>query len=665
MSDITDRKKKFAFSPAMILITIGIVYGDIGTSPMYVLKSIIENNGGLASVSEDLIIGSLSLIIWTITLLTTVKYILIAMRADNNGEGGIFALYSLVKKFGKFLIVPAMLGGAALLADGILTPAVTITTAVEGLRSISAMDALLSEDQQRVLLIVLIIVSLLFVSQRAGTGKLGRVFGPVMCVWFLFLGIAGAIHVIGTPGVLRALNPVYAVKVLFGDYNKQGFMILGGVFLAATGAEALYSDMGHVGRKNIYASWPFIKICLILSYLGQGAWLISNLRNEAVLSLPDMNPFFCMLPTELRPAAVLLSTLAAIIASQALISGSFSLISEAIRLDLMPHMQIAYPSETKGQLYIPLVNYVMWAGCAIVVLLFKTAAHMEAAYGLAITVTMLMTTILLTVYLAKIRQMKALAVGVFTVFTVLELVFFLSSLSKFFKGGYFAVLIASCLFVIMLTWHIGTQVEQMQSIKLKIRDYIPILDELRKDTTIPQLCENMVFVTNGKDPNRIDRDILYSILDKGPKRADAYWFVTINVTDEPYTSNYSLESYGTDFLFYVTINLGFKMQQRINVCLRKIISDLESSGNLPGRKRKYSIYPKSVSGSFRFFMIRKTFAPDSDISAAQKLAIYLKYRIRRVAGSPAKWYGLENSNLVIEYVPLFIQEKPMDPFKRV
>lgn len=657
-------EKKSKISLSMLLVTVGVVYGDIGTSPMYVLKSIIENNGGLATVSRELVIGSLSLIIWTITLLTTVKYVLIAMKADNKGEGGIFALYSLVRKYGKYLVIAAMLGGAALLADGMLTPAVTITTAIEGLHSIEFFDNILAGDQNRVVVITLVIITALFLFQRAGTSMLGKAFGPIMAIWFLFLALSGIVNMTGDLEVLRALNPVYAVKILFSPYNKAGLMILGSVFLAATGAEALYSDMGHVGKQNIYASWPFIKICLILNYFGQGAWLLQNKDSAALQSVEGLNPFFLMVPSAVRPLAVVLGTLAAIIASQALITGSFSLVSEAIRLDLMPHMQTFYPSQTKGQLYIPFVNNIMWAGCCIVVLLFRTAAHMEAAYGLAITVTMLMTTLLLTVYLARAKHNYVLAAFVAVVFTVIEFIFFISSVTKFFKGGYFAVLIAACLFMVMLTWKLGTQVERMQSVELKVADYVPLLRELRGDASVPQGCENLVYLTNSKDKRYIDRDILYSILDKGPKRADAYWFVNINVTDEPYTADYEVESYGTDFVFFVKINLGFKVQQRVNVYLRKVVSDLTESGDLPRQNRKYSIYKSSSSGSFRFYHIRKTFVPDSDISNLKKAAVILKYRIRKIAGSPAKWYGLENSNMVIEYVPLFIKQKPHNSFKR-
>ena len=449
---------------ALIVVAIGIVYGDIGTSPLYVMKSILEGNGGITQINESFIVGALSLIIWTITLLTTIKYVLIAMKADNHGEGGIFSLYSLVRSCGKWLIVPAMLGGAALLADGVLTPAVTVTSAVEGLRSIAMMDRLLGGRQTGVIIITLCIIASLFAVQHAGTSRIGKAFGPVMLVWFLFLGATGAMNIFSMPQVLRAFNPAHAVELLVSPYNKLGFMILGSVFLAATGAEALYSDMGHVGRESIYISWPLVKICLILNYLGQGAWLLSSRGDAALASLESLNPFFLMLPGALRPVAVILSALAAVIASQALITGAFSLVSEASRLDLMPHMQVFYPAETKGQLYIPMVNNVMLVGCVIVVLLFQNSAHMEAAYGLAITLTMMCTTLLLFFYLHEERKLKVAPWIFAAFFLLLEGFFFVSSLTKFFHGGYFTILMAA---LIMALWCAGTTARRSSSASLR------------------------------------------------------------------------------------------------------------------------------------------------------------------------------------------------------
>ena len=638
----------------MFLVTIGIVYGDIGTSPLYVMKSIMEGNGGLKEVNADFIIGSLSLIIWTVTLLTTVKYVLIAMKADNRGEGGIFSLYSLVKKCGKWLIFPAMIGGAALLADGVLTPAVTVTTAVEGLRSIPIMDRFLGSGQTTVIIITLIIISTLFFVQKAGTSKIGKAFGPMMLIWFSFLAVVGIANIFSFPAVFAAFNPVRAIKLIFSPYNKKGLMILGSIFLAATGAEALYSDMGHVGKQNIYISWPFVKICLILNYLGQGAWIIRNQGISALQQVEDLNPFYMMLPESLRPVAIILSAAAAIIASQALITGSYTLVSEAIRLDLMPHLKIQYPSDTKGQIYIAPVNHLMWICCTLVVLYFKSSAKIEAAYGLAITVTMLMTTLLLSTYLRKVRKKKVLPYVVLVVFGLIEVIFFLSSLSKFLIGGYVTVIIALLILSIMIIWHRGSQLEAENSVKLNPADYVENFRRLRADESRDLVSENLVYIENNS-AGGMDRDILYSILDKDPKRACAYWFISVDVDDEPYTSEYTVETFGTDFIYRVKLNLGFKVPQSVNVYLRQIIADLLESGEMPPQERKYSIYGKSEVGSFKFCLIRKSVPASSDTVSAFDLSLLkAKYAIRHIAGSKATWYGLDTSAQIVERVPMII-----------
>ena len=653
-------KKRQGFRFGLFLVTIGIVYGDIGTSPMYVMKSILEGNGGISQIDDAFIIGSLSLVIWTITLLTTLKYVVIAMKADNHGEGGIFSLYALVKGCGKWLILPAMLGGAALLADGVLTPAVTVTTAVEGLRSIPVMDRLLGMGQIKVVVITLIIITALFFVQHAGTNKIGKAFGPVMLLWFTFLGIVGLWKITSLPVVLKAFNPVYAVRVLISPYNKAGFMILGSVFLATTGAEALYSDMGHVGRENVYFSWPFVKLCLILNYLGQGAWILQNQNNASLFHIPDLNPFFLMLPEAVRPFAVLLGAAAAVIASQALITGSYTLVSEAILLDLLPHLEIRYPSDTKGQLYIPKVNSILWLGCSLVVLYFRSGARMESAYGLAITVTMLMTTLLISVYLRRIRRLGFVSWVVFLVFSAIEAVFFVSSLGKFTHGGYVTVLLTLLLLFIMLVWHRGTRLEQKHSTRLKFRDYIPALRELRNDADVPMLTHNLVFLGRAPEPELMDRDILYSILDKEPKRAMAYWFVSVNVLSEPDTMQYSVETYGTDFIFRIRLELGFKCSQRVNVYLRQIVQDLQGTGELPPQDKKYSIYGASSVGTFKFCMIHKSVPSKSGLSGLDEFILHTKYAIRRAAGSMENWYGLDTSVLINENVPLIIGRNSPD-----
>ena len=548
-------RKKISFG--MFLVTIGIVYGDIGTSPMYVMKSILEGNDWIGSVDESFIIGSLSLIIWTITLLTTIKYVIIAMKADNHGEGGIFSLYALVKNCAKWLIFPAMLGGAALLADGVLTPAVTVTTAVEGLRSIESMNRFLGPTQVKVVIITLIIITALFSVQHSGTSRIGRAFGPVMLVWFLFLGLTGLLHIFRLPAILRAFNPLYAVKVLISPANKAGFMILGSVFLATTGAEALYSDMGHVGKENVYFSWPLVKLCLILNYLGQGAWILRSRANAALFGIEDLNPFFLILPESLRPFAVVLGAAAAVIASQALITGSYTLVSEAILLDLLPHLEIRYPAETKGQLYIGKVNSILWIACSLVVLYFRSGARMENAYGLAITVTMLMTTLLLSAYLGWVRKKRVLAVLILFLFGLIESVFFISSLGKFTGGGYVTVILTLVLLALMIIWYRGTQLERKFSTRLPFERYIPNLRGLHADTAEPLLANNLVYLESASEDGEMDRDILYSILDKDLKRAQAYWFVSVHVLNEPDALYYEVDTYDTDFIFRIRLYLGF------------------------------------------------------------------------------------------------------------
>mgnify|MGYP002090148525 FL=1 len=654
-------------SAGMLLVTLGVVYGDIGTSPMYTLKAIISGNGGLATMSENVVLGALSLIIWTLTLITTVKYVLVAMKADNHNEGGIFALYSLVKRCGRWLIIPAMIGGGALLAGGILTPAVTVTTAIEGLRTVDFFYDIIGDNQKIVVAVVICILCVLFFLQKAGTSKIGKAFGPIMTLWFLFLALAGLPHIFENFGVLRALNPVRGITFLFdGNLNAAGVMVLGNVFLCTTGAEALYSDMGHVGKPNIYASWPFVKVCLILNYLGQGAWILASNGSAELAAIDDLNPFFQMLPEDFRVFAIALSTFAAIIASQALITGSFSIVSEAVRLDLMPHMRINYPSETKGQIYIPMVNNVMWIACICVVLLFQTSAHMEAAYGLAITVTMLMTTVLLFTYLSRIRHKPALAVPFAVFFGAIEFMFFFSSLTKFFHGGYVTVIIAAAIFLVMYVWRRGTAIERTQTVYLPVNKYLDQIFDLSHDSEYPLLADNLVFLTNDSSFDKLDRDILYSILDKQPKRARAYYFLNVQVTDEPFTHEYIVDDFGTDFLFKVQLRLGFKVNQRVNTYLYQIVANLVERGQLAPQNHKYSIYLEpSVVGDFKFCLIRKTLSPETDLSGINRGCIELKYFIRGLCGSPARWYGLENSSLIFEHVPLFSKTKRQHRLTRI
>ncbi|AGF55139.1 KUP system potassium uptake protein [Clostridium saccharoperbutylacetonicum] len=650
---------------AGIVVTLGVVYGDIGTSPLYVMKSILEGNGGLQNVSENFILGVLSMVFWTITILTTIKYVIITLKADNNGEGGIFSLFTLVRNRAKWLIIPAMIGGSALLADGMLTPAVTVTSAVEGLDLIPSFKELFGHYEHSIIIIVIAIISLLFFIQHLGTDLIGKMFGPIMLIWFSSLAIFGIISLSHNWTLLRALSPYYAINTLFSSENKLGFFILGSIFLSSTGAEALYSDLGHVGRRNIYGSWPFVKICLLLNYFGQGAWILSAKNNAKFLGLSELNPFYQMVPASFLVFSIIISTLAAIIASQALISGSFTLVSEAIKLNLFPRLHTMYPSSSKGQLYLPSVNKVLWIVCIGIVLYFKNSAHMEAAYGLAITVTMLMTTILLFNYLLKKKTNLIIAISILLFFGALEISFFLANIVKFMHGGFIAALIAFSILSIMYIWIKGYYIKMRLIEHVPIDDYKDILDQLRQDKDRPKYTTNLVCLTSSSKPKQIERKIMYSILDKRPKKAEVYWFVNIVVTDEPYVAEYSVDTFGTSYIVKVQIKLGFRVEQKLNVFMRQISTDLVESGEIDVQSRNYSIMPDRKVSDFRFLLILEQLSYESDLNYWEELILKLKLFIKRYTVSPERWFGLEHSDVDIETVPLFLGHHNHAVLKRV
>jgi KUP system potassium uptake protein len=660
-----DKENITKLSVSGLLVTLGIVYGDIGTSPLYVMKSVINGNGGLQNISENFILGTLSLVFWTITILTTIKYVLITLRADNKGEGGIFSLYALVRSRGRWLVIPAMIGGAALLADGMLTPAVTITSSIEGLRLVSGLHEFFSLNPNNIIIIVIAIIALIFLIQRSGTDLIGRFFGPVMLLWFLSLAFFGLLNISKDFTLLRALSPHYAIELLFSNENKLGFFILGSIFLATTGAEALYSDLGHVGRKNIYISWPFVKICLLLNYFGQGAWIIAQKNNGAVHNVAELNPFFQMVPDSMLLYAIIIATLAAIIASQALISGSFTLVSEAIQLNILPRLHIQYPSHSKGQLYIPSVNHILCVVCIGVVLYFRNSENMEAAYGLSITVTMLMTTILLFNYLRKKKTSLAISIIMLIFFMSFEASFFIANVIKFFHGGFIAVIIASAILYVMYIWnkshHLNTRFRE----NVRIEDYKEQLNKLRQDATIPKYSTNLVCLTSCTKKYEIDRKIMYFLLDKRAKKADVYWFVNIMVTDEPYQAEYTVDTFNTSYIVKVQLYLGFRVEQQLNVFLRQISSDLVKNGEINLQPSAYTTMPGRNLGDFRFVIIQEVLSYQSSASVWDAFILRSKLLIKKFTVSPSTWFGLDTSDVYVEKVPLFIGRPERTVLKRI
>lgn len=651
---------------AMSIVALGVVYGDIGTSPLYTMQTFLAGQGGVQHADETAVIGMLSLVFWTMTLITTVEYVLICMRVDNKGEGGIFALYSLLRKYGKWLIVPAMIGGAAFLADSVLTPAMSISSAVEGLQTLPALQGVFEENPSLTLFIALVIILAVFAVQSRGTERIGKVFGSTVLVWFLFIAVTGAISMSQNLEVLRALNPVHGIQFLVSGDNHAGLALMGTVFLSITGAEALYSDMGHVGRGNIYATWPFINLALVLSYFGQGAWIIRTLENPAFV--PDgnaPNPFFAMLTPGVRYVAVLLSVIAGIIASQALISGAFTIVSEATRLNWMPHLQVRYPARTRGQLYIPVVNAVLCVSTLLVLAMFRDSEHISAAYGLALTVTMITTTILLAVYIW--HDGKRVGAVVFTVvFLAIQFLFFFASMAKFLHGGWFTMLLTLAILLIMYTWNEGTKLERAQRRHMQPADCVPVLKQLHEDDSIPYFTDNIVYLTSDPEMKRVDTDIFFSIFADHPKRARAWWAVSVETSDNPFTREYSVENFGTDFLFRVRIRLGFKVSQSIPAYIHQIMNDLSKSGDLPKQTTRYPKLDADPNiGPIRYVLIHKALMPESKVSQKGAISLQIKYAIRHLAGSPVKWFGLAPYNPLIEIQPLFLATERPPRLKRV
>lgn len=631
-------------SSAGLLITLGIIYGDIGTSPLYVLKAIV----GEEMVSKQLIYGALSCIFWTLTLQTTFKYVILTLRADNNGEGGIFSLFALVRRKMPWLFVPAMIGGSALLADGIITPPISVASAIEGLRII--------QPSIPTVPIIIAIITMLFALQRFGTKIVGNAFGPIMMAWFTMLAVLG-INQIGTHlEIIKAINPYYGYKLLV-DY-PGGFWLLGAVFLCTTGAEALYSDLGHCGKENIRVSWTFVKSCLLLNYFGQGAWLITNKEGIQLFE----NPFYSVMPDWFLITGIIVATAAAIIASQALISGSFTLISEAIRLNFWPKVKLNYPTEEKGQLYVPSLNKLLWAGCIGIVLYFQESSKMEAAYGLSITITMLMTTLLLTFYLYMKRVNIVLIALFFIVFICIESSFLVANLTKFKHGGFVSLILGGLIFIVMFVWFKAWKLKNKLTEYVEFEDkHINMLMQLSNDISVPKSATNLIFMTSARQVDQIEAKVIYSIFQKQPKRADVYWFLHVEITDDPYTLSYKVKTYQKGHIFRVTFYIGFRIENKINLYFRKVVGDLVKNHEVNIMSRYESLSAQNMVGDFKFVVLEKFLSNENDLPALDRLILDGYFLLKEVATSEEKYFGLDTSSVTVEKVPLLI--RPMSETK--
>lgn len=630
-----------------LLIALGIIYGDIGTSPLYVFNAII--NGRI--VNEQLILGSLSCIIWTLTLQTTIKYVILTLKADNNGEGGIFSLYALVRRRRKWLVMPATIGGASLLADGIITPPVSVTSAVEGLKQIPGLGGI---ETFTIVFIVLAILSLLFFMQQFGTLTIGKLFGPIMLVWFTMLAVFGCYHISDDFGILKAFNPYYAIRLL--TVYPKGFFILGAVFLCTTGAEALYSDMGHCGRSNIRFSWIFVKSALIINYFGQGAWLMNNYNNVRIDAhiAASINPFFGLMPHWFLLPGILIATTAAIIASQALLSGSFTLISEAMRLNLWPKMKINYPTEEKGQLYIPGINLLLFFGCCGITLYFQKSANMQAAYGLAITLCMISTSILFANFLISKRTAAAWIYLYLAVYFTIEISFLVANLQKFHNGGFVTFIVGGGLFSVMYVWFRSRKIKNRYIEFVRLEHYLPQIQELSNDKTVPKYATHLVYMTSANNYKEIEHKIIYSILNRKPKRADIYWFVHVDVLDDPYTSEYTVDHIIPNDVIRIEFRLGFRVAQRMNLMFRNVVADLVANKEVNIISRYESLEKNNVTGDFQFMVMEKYLSLDNELPFGEKIIMKMYFWIKEISLTEERGFGLDPGNVTVEKFPLIV-----------
>ncbi|MBF1527521.1 KUP/HAK/KT family potassium transporter [Segatella salivae] len=637
-SGLSTHKKLTAMG---LLIAIGIVFGDIGTSPLYVMRTILRAN---PHFDANYILGAVSCIIWTLTLQTTLKYVIVALRADNKGEGGVLALFTLIRKRGyRWLFIVAILGASTLIADGVITPAITVTSAIEGLHGLSTDIPIVP--------IVLFIISTVFFIQRFGTGSIGTYFGPFMLVWFLLLGILGMIHVVDYPYIIKAFNPYYAIKLLAS--SPEWFLILGAVFLCTTGAEALYSDLGHCGRRNITISWIFVKVMLILNYMGQGAYIVSHSASMHT----GINPFYAIMPNWLLIPGIIMATGAAIIASQALISGCFTIFSEAVHLNFWPTMKFKYPSVDKGQIYIPRINNLLYILCIITVLLFQTSAHMEAAYGLSITITMLTTTVMLAVYLKQRFTPHWLVIAFLLVYLLIEGFFFLANLTKFAHGGWFTIMLALIAGSTMYIWYRASNIRRKYLKFKKLSDYYDIIRDLKADETIPKYATNLVYIRQSDSDDMVEDKLIYSIINKQPKRADHYFLVHFSNDDAPDTLNYTCHELIEQTLYAINIRVGYRVNPLMTLYLRQIVEDLIAQHRFDIRSCYPSLRKHNIAGDFRFIVLHRIYYASTVVSASDNFMLHLFGFIRHIGIDDEQALGLDTSNVTVERVPFVINNK--------
>jgi KUP system potassium uptake protein len=647
-------------SAAGLIVTLGIIYGDIGTSPLYVFGAIINTAiKGNNPVNTELIYGAISCVFWTLTLQTTFKYVFLTLRADNRGEGGIFSLFALIRRYVKWIYIPAIIGAAMLLADGMITPPISVASAIEGLKDVKGLETIFVPGNNITVGVVLAIISLLFFFQRFGTKIIGFAFGPIMLVWFSMILVLGLNQVIQNVGILKSINPYYAYELL--THYPKGFWLLGAVFLCTTGAEALYSDLGHCGRKNIQVSWMFVKVALVMSYMGQGAWLLNNMKD----AVGGVNPFFELMPHWFLIPGIGIATIATIIASQALISGSFTLINEAISLNFWPRVTVKFPTDQKGQIYIPSLNLILWVGCVTMLLYFKKSDNMQAAYGFSIIITMIMTTMLMNFYMLNVKRWSQATVAIIIlIFTVVEISFFVANIVKIKEAAITFVFSLSMIFVMMI-WHRARKIANRYLDFVKIKDYLTPMADLSVDKEVPRYATHLVYLTKANNHREIEHRIIDSILNKKPKRADIYWFIHIDRTDSPYGMEYSIRELIDDKVMRVDFKLGFRIQPRVNVLFKKVMQELNECQELGIYSKYESLKSKDFHTDITYVIIESFFSIENELTVREDFIMDVYFNIKHLSQSDQKAFGLDNDMTIVEHVPLIIKANENLPLKRI
>lgn len=642
-------------SLAGLLVALGIIYGDIGTSPLYVLKSIIGNR----PVTDELVYGGLSCVLWTLTLQTTFKYILLTLQADNRGEGGIFSLFALVRRYRYWLFLPAIIGAGTLLADGIITPPISVSSAVEGLSGVSGLEKIIVPGNNLVVTIILVIISVLFFFQQFGTKVVGSAFGPIMLIWFTMIGVLGINQVMHYPQILKAINPMYGYNLLV--HYPNGFWLLGAIFLCTTGAEALYSDLGHCGKGNIQISWIFVKATLLINYFGQGAWVL--MRGKS--SLNDLNPFYEIMPHGFLIIGIIISTAATIIASQALISGSFTLINEAMRLIFWPKIKVKFPTDIRGQIYIPSINWILWLGCVAVMLYFRESSHMEAAYGFSITIAMLMTTILMFYYMKFVKKWHIAIISlILLVFLTVEFSFFIANVAKIKQRWMFLVFEVGIIGV-MYTWYRARKIKNRYVELVRLEDYIPMMQALSRDRSVPKYTNHLVYLTSSDNRREVEHKIVYSIFSKNPKRADVYWLVHVHTTDDPYTREYKVTHIIPSGVIRVEFRLGFRVDPDINILFKKVVAELVNNKEVIVQTSYNAVNNGNPIGDFHFIVMEKYLSSDNELPYIERVIMDFYFRLKKVSLSEERGFGLDPSNLTVEQFPLMVSPVADLQLKRI